>query len=406
MNKRSLRSALLLGAASAAAIGLSVPASAQESGAETVVVTGTRIPQTGLYTSSPVTAVGQQELKLEGTVDVETLLDSLPSVFVSQNSTSNNGSSGTSTIDLRGLGAERTLVLVNGTRLMPGDPILPAADVNTIPASMVDHIEVLTGGASAVYGSDAIAGVVNFIMRKDFEGVEFDGQYGVDQHDNSNSYAEGLYNAAGFTNPVTGAALTAPTGNIWDGQSEDATMLVGTNTANGKGNITAYVGYYNASPILEASRDFSACTLADSGPGRVCAGSSNYQRFISLDNAILTANPYDFFTTGNGTHGAGQFVPYTGAPNQHFNYGALNYLQRNDRRYTGGFFGHYEVNKSLEFYSSFMFTDDRSTAQLAPSAWFLGGGPISGFANEVNCTNPYLSQSKIRLCAARLQVII
>jgi outer membrane receptor protein involved in Fe transport len=393
IDKRSLRSALLLGAASVAAISLSVPASAQDQGAETVIVTGTRIPQTGLYTSSPVTAVGQQELKLEGTVDVETLLDSLPSVFVSQNSTSNNGSSGTSTIDLRGLGAERTLVLVNGTRLMPGDPILPAADVNTIPAAMVDHIEVLTGGASAVYGSDAIAGVVNFIMRKDFEGVEFDGQYGVDQHDNSNTYAQGLYNAAGFTNPVTGAPLTAPSGNIWDGQSEDATMLVGTNTANGKGNITAYVGYYHASPILEGSRDFSACTLADSGPGRVCGGSSNYQRFISLDN-YSNGNPYEYFTKGHGVHGTGQFVPYTSAANQLFNYGALNYLQRNDQRYTGGFFGHYEVNKSLEFYSSFMFTDDKSTAQLAPSAYFLGGGPVSGFANEVNCTNPYLSQQE------------
>ena len=398
INNRSLRSVLLLGAASAAAISFSVPASAQDQSAETVVVTGTRIPQTGLYTSSPVTAVGQQELKLEGTVDVETLLDSLPAVFVSQNSTSNNGSSGTSTINLRDLGAERTLVLVNGTRLMPGDPILPAADVNTIPAAMVDHIEVLTGGASAVYGSDAIAGVVNFIMRKDFEGVEFDAEYGIDQHTNSNTYAQNLYNQAGFTNPFTGAALTAPTGNVWDGQSENGTMLVGTNTANGKGNVTAYVGYYNASPILEASRDFSACTLADSGPGRVCAGSSNYKRFISLDNYAY-GNPYEYFATGNGTHGQGQFVPYTGAPNQHFNYGALNYLQRNDERYTGGFFGHYDVNKSLEFYSSFMFTDDKSTAQLAPSAWFLGGGPVSGFANEVNCTNPYLSpQQNQALC--------
>jgi outer membrane receptor protein involved in Fe transport len=392
MNKRSLRSALLLGAASAAAIGLSVPASAQQN-AETVVVTGTRIPQTGLYTSSPVTAVGQQELKLEGTVDVETLLDSLPSVFVDQNATSNNGSSGTSTINLRDLGSVRTLVLVNGTRLMPGDPILPASDVNTIPAAMVDHIEVLTGGASAVYGSDAIAGVVNFIMRKDFEGVEFDGQYGVDQHTNNNSYAQGLYNAAGFTNPVTGAALSAPNGNVFDGQSEDGTMIVGTNTADGKGNVTAYLGYRNSSPILEGSRDFSACTMADTSHDtkRRCAGSANYSYFVSLDN-YFNGNPYSFFGTGNkGQIGTGQFVPFVGASNQYFNYGALNYLQRNDQRYNGGFFAHYEVRPSLQFYSSFMFTDDQSTAQLAPSAVFAGAGTVSGFANDVNCTNPYLS---------------
>jgi outer membrane receptor protein involved in Fe transport len=257
---------------------------------------------------------------------------------------------------------------------------------------MVDHIEVLTGGASAVYGSDAISGVVNFIMRKDFEGVELDGQYTVDQHDNNNSYAQGLYNAAGFTNPLTGAPETAPNGNVFDGQSVDATLVMGTNTADGKGNITAYVGYRNAEPILERSRDFSACTLADSGPNsRQCAGSANYSLFVSIDDAFNGVTP-TFFGKGNGHAGSGTFVPFVpGQSNEYFNYGALNYLQRNDTRYNGGFFGHYQVRNSLEFYSNFMFTDDRSTAQLAPSAVFAGDGPISGSFNDVNCTNPYLT---------------
>src|SRR5580658_8906210 len=125
LNKRSLRSVLLLGAASAAAIGMAAPASAQEQGVETVVVTGSRIPQQGLYSSSPVTAVSQQEMKLEGTTSVETLLNNLPSVFSDQTSTMSNGATGTATVNLRGLGASRTLVLVDGTRLMPGDPIVP-----------------------------------------------------------------------------------------------------------------------------------------------------------------------------------------------------------------------------------------------------------------------------------------
>jgi iron complex outermembrane recepter protein len=403
LNTRSLRSALLLGATSAVAMSLTAPALAQDQGAtETVVVTGSRIPQQGLYASSPVTSVGQGEIKLEGTTDIETLLDNLPSVFVSQNSTSNNGSSGTSTINLRDLGAARTLVLIDGTRLMPGDPTLPAADVNTIPTALVDHVEVLTGGASAVYGSDAVAGVVNFIMRKDFEGVELDGQYTVDEHSNDNSYAQGLYNAAGFTNPLTGAPVPGAPGVVWDGASEDATVLVGTNTGDGKGNVTAYMGYRNSAPVLEASRDYSACTLADaSATSRVCAGSANYSLYVSLDNALTphSTQPVTFFGTGNGSVGSGKLVPFIpGQANEYFNYGGLNYLQRNDLRYNGGFFAHYEVHKSLDIYTSFMFTDDKSTAQLAPSAVFYGDGPISG-AQDVNCTNPYLTaQENQALC--------
>ena len=162
----------------------SSPALAQEQTTETVVVTGSRIPQQGLYAPSPVTAVGQQEMKLEGTTGVETLLNNLPSVIADMTSGVSNGATGTATVDLRGLGSIRTLVLINGTPPDAGRPQYVggghgARDLNQIPASLVDHVEVLTGGASAVYGSDALAGVVNFVMRKDFEGIELDGQYGI-----------------------------------------------------------------------------------------------------------------------------------------------------------------------------------------------------------------------------------
>ena len=145
-NTRNLRSALLLGAASAAAIGVTA-ANAQQAPApvETVVVTGSRIPQTGVYAASPVTAVGQQELKFEGTTDVTNLINNLPEAFADQNATMSNGASGTANVNLRNLGSQRTLVLVNGTRLMPGDPSDPVADLNDIPAALVDHVEVLTG---------------------------------------------------------------------------------------------------------------------------------------------------------------------------------------------------------------------------------------------------------------------
>ncbi|HUJ04121.1 MAG TPA: TonB-dependent receptor plug domain-containing protein, partial [Rhizomicrobium sp.] len=140
----NIRSALLLGAASAAALGLTAPAKADS--VETVVVTGSRIPQQGLYSSSPVTTVGQQEIQLEGTTSVETLISNLPSAVTDQNNFQANGATGIATVNLRSLGANRTLVLIDGKRLLPGDPIDPVPDLNNIPAALVDHVEVLTGG--------------------------------------------------------------------------------------------------------------------------------------------------------------------------------------------------------------------------------------------------------------------
>ena len=415
LDKRSLRSALLLGAASVAAASFAMPALAQEQSQETVVVTGSRIPQQGLYAPSPVTAVGQQELKFEGTTGVETLLNNLPSVMADQTAGESNGATGTATVDLRGLNAVRTLVLVNGTRLMPGDPKTPVADLNEIPAALVDHVEVLTGGASAVYGSDALAGVVNFVMRKDFEGIEVDAQYGINEADNSNGYYRSLAAAANFPQAKQG---------IWDGANENGTLLLGANTDNGKGNVTAYMGYNHTEAVLAGARDFSACTFGG-GSGfskiapRCCAGSSNYNRFYSIDGSAATyipggsATPYDFFEQGTGKTGGGTFVPYTGANNQHFNYGALNYLQRPDDRYEGGFFAHYEVNKELDVYSSFMFTDDHTLAQIAPSGLFLGTGAIGGntVSNgalvQINCNNPLLdanSNEQAALCGTNAQL--
>jgi len=141
-----------------------------------VVVTGSRIPQPNLTSVSPVTSVGQTELKLEGTQNLVDLIDNLPQAFGDFGTFESNGSTGTSTIDLRGLGNKRTLVLVNGVRLQPGDPTSAAvaADIDMIPPALVDRVEVLTGGASAVYGSDAVAGVVNFIMKTHFQGLQID----------------------------------------------------------------------------------------------------------------------------------------------------------------------------------------------------------------------------------------
>lgn len=404
-NPKNLRSALLLGAATAAAFGLSAPARADDTTVETVVVTGSRIPQQGLYASSPVTAIGQQEIKLEGTTSVESLIDNLPVATADYNAVSSafSGALGTANVDLRSLGSSRTLVLIDGKRLMPGDPLLPVADVNQIPASLVDHVEVLTGGASAVYGSDAVAGVVNFIMRKDFEGVEVDGQYGVNNAPNDAS-------THGIKLSTLDAAVGTPPApqNWWGGETADATLLMGVNSPNGKGNVTAWLGYRNVQPVAGSERDFSNCTLGTDFVSHLnCQGSSNLNRWISFDNLFggTPRSEWDLFQTGTGASGTGQFIPYHGLVSEKFNFGAPAYIQQPSTRYTGGFDAHYEVSKQLDVYSNFMFMDNFSSTDISPTAVFLGSGPANfpgtlspGYV-QVNCSNPLMTaQENQTLC--------
>src|SRR5437764_9730228 len=150
-----------------------------------IVITGTRIPQPNLTSASPVTVLSSQEVKLQGTTRTEDLINSLPQTMASMGSNVSNGSTGTANVNLRGLGSNRTLVLVNGRRLQPGDPRQGAvADINFIPSSLIKRVDVLTGGASSVYGADAVGGVVNFIMDTNFNGLRIDAQASTFNHSN------------------------------------------------------------------------------------------------------------------------------------------------------------------------------------------------------------------------------
>ena len=169
--RRAVRCALFSGAAAALAGALPAQAQQEESTIQEVVVTGSRIAQPGLTTTSPVTAVSADQIKIEGVTRVEDLINNLPQAFADFGGNLSNGSTGAATVNLRNLGSQRTLVLVNSRRLMPGDPTQNGAaspDLNQIPAALIERVEVLTGGASAVYGADAVAGVVNFIMNDKF----------------------------------------------------------------------------------------------------------------------------------------------------------------------------------------------------------------------------------------------
>src|SRR6188768_2273853 len=161
---------------------------------ERIEITGSRIPSPNLESSSPVAVITAQDIKLEGVTRIEDMLNSLPQVFADFGANVSNGSTGTATVNLRNLGATRTLVLMNGKRLPIGSPQPFTAnyppDLNQIPAPLIQRIEVLTGGASAVYGSDAVAGVVNFIRRDNFEGVQGDVNYSWYQHNQHSFLAD------------------------------------------------------------------------------------------------------------------------------------------------------------------------------------------------------------------------
>ena len=150
-------------------------------------------------------------------------------------------------MDLRGLGPNRTLVLVDGKRLGQGSPqttiASPAPDIDQIPAFLVERVDVLTGGASSVYGADAVAGVVNFIMKKNFQGLQIDGQLGEDWHHNGLGVMDTYLREAGYT-PLTGTTK--------DGRNRTFNLIGGTNFDDDKGNVTVYLSYLQQDPIAGA----------------------------------------------------------------------------------------------------------------------------------------------------------
>jgi iron complex outermembrane receptor protein len=321
-------------------------------------VTGSRIKQPNLTSTASMTILSDEELKYQGTTNIETLLNSLPQVFAEYSNNDSNGATGTATVNLRGLGSNRTLVLIDGRRLMGGDPFIDnSADLNFIPPALVDRVEVLSGGASAVYGADAVAGVVNFKMKRDFDGFRLDAQgSGTDQGD-------------GWTRDVTG---------IW-----------GANSADGTGNVTLYATYAKQDKITQNMRKFSECSITTvasvtggTGDTHICAGSGTIPegRFISYDRYYAGLDYYAI-TNPNGTR---SFIEDDGRT---YNFAPFNYFQRPTDRYNIGGFAHKEINKHFDLYVDAMYMDSHTVAAVAPSGLF---GDIA----SVPCTSPLLSASQ------------
>ncbi|WIY69038.1 TonB-dependent receptor [Aquidulcibacter paucihalophilus] len=366
-----------------AALAFAAPAMAQDAGAsqdlDDVIVTGSRIPQANLVTTSPVTQVTGEDIDVAGVTRVEDLISQLPQAFAAQNSTVSNGASGTATVSLRNLGSSRTLVLIDGRRMGYGSPNDPAADLNQVPEQLVERVEVLTGGASAVYGSDAVAGVVNFIMKKDFEGLQIDAQYGFYQHNNNFDGVGNLRSVIADRSATNPAQFALPDDNVSDGESRSVNITLGVSAPDGRGNLLAYAGYRNNNPILQADRDYSGCSIG-------APAAATPQSFTCGGSGTSFPGRFTDFGGGpgfNSTLGAGRtFVPFDNALHQ-YNFGPLNYFQRPDERYTMGAFGRYEVNEKAEVFAQLMFSDYKSVAQIAPSGNFFNTA-------DINCGNPLL----------------
>jgi outer membrane receptor protein involved in Fe transport len=374
---QALSAGICVGLAGPMAYAQPAPAPAPER-IEKLTVTGSRLPVTpNLESTSPISIITAQDIKFENPVSIEWLLNSMPQVAADYGNNIANGATGTATVNLRGLGAARTLVLINGRRMPAGSPIFFPTDISSIPLPLIQRIDIYTGGASAVYGSDAVAGVVNFIMNDRFEGVQFDIGHSFFNHQQGNGLAD-VVAARAVGNP---AQFKVPGDVDSDGEVENYSVTLGGNFANGKGNAVVFLGYERQRAVLQGSRDYSACSTGTNANGFTCAGSGTSapgSRFFNLatgDN-LVTANT------------AGNLRPFT--TNDQFNFAPYNHFQRPDERYLADFFAHYDIVPWARAYTEFQFHDDRTNAQIAPSGIFFGG---PGSAQTLSFNNPLLSDA-------------
>jgi len=397
----SVRARALKGVAlSAVTLAMVAPGFAQaQQEVQEVTITGSRIKAPNLTADSPVQGVSQEEIKQANVQAVESLLNNLPAVsadFTAQQS-SLLGST-TASVNLRGLGATRNLVLIDGRRIGPGDPSSisgAAADLNFIPTPLVKSVEVLTGGAAAVYGSDAIAGVVNFHLIRDFQGAQVDFSFSAAQHSNGNETARGAYTTTNALLP--GYVTPTPPNNVFDGFIRESSGIVGANSPDGKGNVTLYADYRSTTPVQSNQRDWEACPLyvttnsANNKAAKYCAGSSTttYGKFQLKSVAGVTNGAYG--NVINNPNGTATFSPFTNAAL--FNFSSTSFLQRQDDRAALGGYGHYEINEHADLYAEMMYMNDSSEQQDGAGGLFLNGVAGVQTSLTIPCTNPYIGHT-------------
>ena len=306
---------------------------------ETIIVTGSRIARRDVESVAPVSIVGSEEFKLSGAVNVEQVINQLPQVIPGTTAFSNNPGGGVATLNLRGLGSERTMVLVNGRRWMFYSTN-QVVDLNTIPSFLLDSVDVVTGGGSAVYGSDALAGVVNFRLRNDLEGVIAGAQYNI-----------------------TGEG---------DGPRFNANLALGTSFADNRGSVTVFAEYNKRDSIFADARRFSRNAMGDGANGLIPLGSAGVPqgRFVAASSLTIDGNVLPI-AAGTNYPGGGAFFaqpgvsrPYNGATDS-YNFAPVNYLQVPQERWLMGGYGEYEFVDGHSLYAEVAFVNNRVENELA-----------------------------------------
>lgn len=314
----------LIASISTSAITVTTAAYAEdEAQVERIQVTGSRIQRQDMETASPVTVIDASTIKASGAVTIDEVLQKMTSVSGAQtNPGLNNGSQGNATVNLRGLGASRTLVLVNGRRMVnSGTGAASTVDLNTIPVSMVKRVEVLKDGASAVYGSDAVAGVVNIILKDDFQGFEANLQGGLSGHGDAAK-----------------TAMDITLGGDFDG-----------------GNAVMSVQYTNRGSASQGDRDFSKCPIFEGENGFYCGGSS-----YTEGGHIYTENSGDFQVNPDGSYKAYD------SEKDAYNYAADSYLYTPMQRLNMAASGNYELTDDTTLFSEVMYSKRWSEQSMAP----------------------------------------
>ena len=366
MTTHAIRSSLLTSTIIAGALFAAMPAIAQSQTAaaaaaeaatgEAIVVTGSRIARANLESVSPVAVIGVEQFRDQGAVNVESVLNQLPQITPGLNANVNNGGNGTATVDVRGLGPSRTLVLVNGRRIVPSNNT-GVVDVNTINPQLLERVDVVTGGASSTYGSDALGGVVNFVLKHDFQGIELTAQNGLTERGDSNSFTVG--------------------------------GIIGGNFADGKGNVTMGVSYTDREASFQGSREWSRIDQ-NGGSGTGIAG-----RFDAIATNPFGVSPNSsraFNVDGTTRKFINQLPDDNGGVGDRFNFAPSNYLQTPQKRLTLNALGHYEIATGVEAYAEATYVNSRVDLQLAPT-------PATSIF--VNPKSPVLSEDARTLLAAR-----
>jgi outer membrane receptor protein involved in Fe transport len=324
---------------------------------EVVHVTGTRIARRDFNTPSPLTTIDEDAIDFTPQLTIEETLDQMPQVFPSQSRSLNNGGNGMAHVDLRGLGPGRSLVLLNGRRMAPSGTG-NAADLNNIPNFLIENIEIITGGTSAVYGSDAIAGVVNFITFSDYEG------FGAE---------------AGFNIAEEG-----------DGEAYNVSLGYGHNFENGNGNITFYANWFDREATYAGSREATRVPRWDGWDGILYEGGSwsTPAGVIRYPRPDLGNGPVNVTFREDGTPREFDYVVDV------YNYQPANYLQVPMERIAIGAMGHYDLTERFEGYFEASHTRNDMAYELAPT-------PVK-MTISVNIDNPVLAPETSELFASQL----